>query len=96
MTSLLMKKTKYKLIVFMLAMSGCYNSTSQKKFKTIARYAANNDPMAIIQDRIGVIGCHPESEKYWYEEYYSWMRPHWHCGHHHELLLDFTNDLMKQ
>jgi hypothetical protein len=75
---------------------GCALVGDESKFQTVARYAGNGDPMAIIQDRVGVIGCHPESERYWYEEYYSWMRTHWHHGRHHELLLDFTNDLMKR
>ena len=60
-----------------------------------ARYP-NGDPMAIIQDRLGLIGCHPESTPSWYSEYYSWMKPHYHCGKHHELLLDFVNDLSKR
>ena len=71
---------------------GCALVGDSSKFKTIATYA-NGDPMAIIQDRIGLIGCHPESEPNWYSEYYSWMKPHYHGGHHHELLLDFVNDL---
>jgi len=53
----------------------------------------NGDPMAIIQDNIGLIGCHPESERFWYDSY-SWMRKYWHEGRHHELLLDFVNELM--
>lgn len=75
---------------------GCALVGDESRFETVARYAGNGDPMAIIQDRVGVIGCHPESEPFWYTEYYSWMRPHWHHGHHHKLLLDFTNDLMKR
>jgi glutamine amidotransferase-like uncharacterized protein len=62
------------------------------KFDTIARYA-NGDPMAIIQENIGLIGCHPESEKFWYDSY-SWMNKHWHNGTHHKLLLEFVNNLM--
>ena len=61
-------------------------------FDVIARYV-NNDAMAIIQNRIGLIGCHPESEKFWFDSY-SWMKPHWHHGQHHTLLLDFVNQLM--
>jgi hypothetical protein len=53
----------------------------------------NGDPMAIIQDNIGLIGCHPESESFWYDSY-SWMRKYWHEGRHHELLLDFVNELV--
>lgn len=56
----------------------------------------NGDPMAIIQDRIGLIGCHPESEPAWYTEYHSWMKPHWHEGRHHKLLLEFVDALMKR
>ena len=65
-----------------------------KNFKTVASYA-NGDPMAILQNNLGLIGCHPESEEFWYQQY-SWMRPHWHKGHHHALLLDFVNDLRKK
>ena len=73
---------------------GCALVGNRHKFKTIATYA-NGDPMAIYQKRIGLIGCHPESEPFWYDSY-SYMRDKWHGGRHHELLLDFTNDLMKR
>jgi len=73
---------------------GCALVGNRHKFKTIATYA-NGDPMAIYQKRIGLIGCHPESEPFWYDSY-SYMRNKWHGGRHHELLLDFTNDLMKR
>lgn len=62
-----------------------------KHINTIASYA-NNDPMAIIQDNIGLIGCHPESQEYWYNK--SYLKPHWHQGRHYSLLLDFTNHLI--
>ena len=72
---------------------GCALVGDQTKFTTVARYA-NNDPMAIIQGNLGLIGCHPESEKYWYDSY-TWMRKHWHYREHHKLLLDFTDRLMQ-
>jgi len=53
----------------------------------------NGDPMALIQDNVGIIGCHPESERHWYASY-SWMQPHWHLGKHHKLLLDFVDELV--
>ena len=53
----------------------------------------NGDPMAIIQDNIGIMGCHPESEPHWYKSY-SWMSDKYHNGHHHTLLLDFVDELM--
>jgi hypothetical protein len=46
--------------------------------------------MAVIQNNIGLIGCHPEAEQFWYDSY-TWMR-----GKHankHDLLLDFVNQL---
>lgn len=55
----------------------------------------NGDPMALIQNNIGLIGCHPESEPHWYRDY-SWMRPHYHGGRHHELLLDFVDHLFSK
>lgn len=58
----------------------------------VATYS-NGDPMAIIQGQVGLIGCHPEAEKNWYDSY-SWMRKHWNQGQHKELLLDFVNALV--
>lgn len=55
----------------------------------------NGDPMAVIQNNIGIIGCHPESERHWYEMY-SWMKPHWHNRAHHTLLLDFVDCLFSK
>lgn len=58
-----------------------------------ARYK-NGLPMAIIQGRVGLIGCHPESQEKWFSK--SYMKKHWHGGTHHELLLSFTKRLMRQ
>jgi hypothetical protein len=51
--------------------------------------------MAIIQNRIGLIGCHPESGQFWYDGY-SWMRGKYHNGIQHTLLLNFVNELMER
>ena len=64
------------------------------EYKTVATYA-NGDAMAIMQNNIGLIGCHPESEQHWYKSY-SWMKPHYHNGVHHKLLLDFVDTLMNK
>ena len=72
---------------------GCALIGDEENFKTIARYA-NGDPMAIIQNRIGLIGCHPESEPHWYESY-SWMRGKYHQGSQHRLLLDFVDSILR-
>jgi glutamine amidotransferase-like uncharacterized protein len=63
-------------------------------YQTFATYS-NGDNMAIIQNRIGLIGCHPESEKFWYDSY-SWLKGKYHQGIHHTLLLDFVNELMER
>ena len=73
---------------------GCALVGDHTKFETVATYS-NGDAMAIYQNRIGLIGCHPESEANWYSSYYSWMRNHWHHGQHHKLLLQFVNKLMQ-
>jgi hypothetical protein len=55
----------------------------------IATYA-NGDSMAIIQKNIGLIGCHPEAEQFWYDGY-TWMKGKYVSKH--SLLLDFVNQL---
>ena len=62
------------------------------QFETVSTYA-NGDSMAGYQGRIGLIGCHPESEYNWYESY-KYMLPYWHHRRHHQLLLDFVDELM--
>jgi len=64
------------------------------RYKTIATYA-NGDPMAIIQGNLGLIGCHPEAEEFWYSSY-SWMKPRWTGTRHHKTLLHFADRLMAQ
>lgn len=64
------------------------------QFDVTATYA-NGDAMAGYQGRIGLIGCHPESEPHWYTNY-SYMKPYWHNGQHHKLLNQFAKDLMKR
>jgi len=72
---------------------GCAVIGDESKFETISRYP-NGDPMAIIQNRIGLIGCHPEAEKHWYGDY-TWMKKQWKGDKHH-LLLNFVNRLMEK
>jgi glutamine amidotransferase-like uncharacterized protein len=72
---------------------GCALIGDSTKFDTIATYA-NGDAAAIIQGRIGIIGPHLESLKYWYEPPYQYIEKHWHNGHHHKLLLNFVDDLV--
>jgi len=63
-------------------------------YETIATYA-NGDAMAIIQKNIGLIGCHPESQQFWYDGY-SWLKGKYHNGTQHKLLLDFVDELMER
>ena len=77
--------------VNMFFYDGCAFGGGQ--YEIIAKYK-NDDPMAIIQGNVGLIGCHPESQASWYEEY-SWMRGKYHHGKQHELLLEFVNRLMR-
>ncbi len=72
---------------------GCALVGNPANYETIASYA-NGDAMAIIKNNIGLIGCHPESQKHWYDEY-SWMPKHWHKNQHHKLLLEFVDRLMR-
>jgi glutamine amidotransferase-like uncharacterized protein len=62
------------------------------RYRTIAHYS-NGDPMAIIQNRVGLIGCHPESIQSWYEKK-PYMKGYWHHCLHHDLLLDFVDQLL--
>jgi len=73
---------------------GCAFDGDYCKFDIVAKYA-NGDPMAIYQGRMGLIGCHPESEQFWYDSY-SWMKGKYHDGYHHHLLLEFVNELMER
>lgn len=78
----------------MFFFDGCAIEGNTQSFDTIATYK-NGDPMAIIQDNIGLIGCHPESQRYWYT-LHSWMKGLYHDGKHHKLLLDFTDQLVNK
>ena len=91
-----MWKDRYSMVepYKMFFYDGCALVGDKSKFETIATYS-NGDAMAIIQNRIGLIGCHPESEQFWYDSY-SYMKGYYHRGIHHDLLLDFANDLMKR
>jgi len=71
---------------------GCALIGDQTKFDIISRYN-NGDAMAIIQNNIGLIGCHPEAEQFWYDSY-SYMRGKYTSKH--DLLLDFVDQLNTQ
>lgn len=74
---------------------GCALIGDETKFKTIAKYA-NGDPMAIIQGRIGLIGCHPEAPEYWFQKPWQYINKYYNDGRHHQLLLNFVNELTEK
>jgi len=74
---------------------GCAIIGDSEKMNVVATYA-NGDPMAIIQNRIGLIGCHPESQQYWYESPRHYIHNYWHKDAHHKLLLNFVDQLTQQ
>ena len=84
----------YGMPTNMFFYDGCAFDGDYSKFDIVAKYA-NDDPMAIYQGRMGLIGCHPESEQFWYDSY-SWMKGKYHGGIHHEMLLEFVNELMER
>jgi glutamine amidotransferase-like uncharacterized protein len=71
---------------------GC-TFTGTGKYDTIATYETGQ-PMAIMQKKIGLIGCHPESMEFWYTT--PKLRKHWHSNQHHKLLQQFALQLMEQ
>jgi glutamine amidotransferase-like uncharacterized protein len=71
---------------------GCALIGDGERFETVARYA-NGDPMAIIQGRIGLIGCHPEAPEYWFKKPWEYIHKYYNGGRHHTLLLNFVNKL---
>ncbi|MEI6572381.1 MAG: BPL-N domain-containing protein [Alphaproteobacteria bacterium] len=70
---------------------GCTFLSEGDSFDVIARYS-NGDPMAIISNRVGLIGCHPESAQDWYDT--PSLMPQWHQGRHHDLLREFVARLI--
>ena len=69
---------------------GC-TFTGPGAYTTWATYPSGM-PMAIIQNRIGLIGCHPESDSNWYDRKY--LKPHWHNYQHDQLLSNFAQTIL--
>lgn len=65
---------------------GCALVGDESEFTTVARYS-NGQPMAIQQGHVGVIGCHPEAEPFWYDSY-TWMQGRYTDNRH--LLREFA------
>jgi len=82
------KETKESMFFY----DGC-TFTGKGKYDTIASYETGQS-MAIYQNKIGLIGCHPESMEFWYNK--SYLKKHWHEYRHHQLLENFTLELMER
>jgi hypothetical protein len=65
-------------------------AVTEGNYLSYAKYM-NGDSMAIIQNNIGIIGCHPEATQHWYDSY-SWM--HGKYVSKHNLLLEFVDKVM--
>ena len=87
-TPITWKGKTYKMFFY----DGCAIVGDYSKMEIVAKYP-NDDIMAAIQGRIGLIGCHPEAEEWWYNEY-SYMKGKW--TNQRDKLLDFVEVLMKK
>ena len=65
-------------------------AVTEGRYEKIASYV-NGDAMAVIQDNVGIIGCHPEASEDWYD-IYSWMK-HKYVSKKH-LLLEFVDSFV--
>jgi glutamine amidotransferase-like uncharacterized protein len=74
---------------------GCAIVGDLRYCDVIARYS-NDAAMAVIQGNVGIIGCHPESQKYWYTDTEVEIKEYWHEEEHWKLLLEFVDRLMAQ
>ena len=80
---------------------GCVFEGDLDKVKVISSYANNYNkilPAAIIQNNVGLIGFHLESEEFWYTDEWNWsyMPSKWHRGYHHSLLIKFIEEMFKE
>jgi hypothetical protein len=64
---------------------GCTFYNLPGKADVYANYCGNTMPMAVIDGDVGLIGCHPESENWWFDQY---------DRRHNELLHDFALALL--
>jgi glutamine amidotransferase-like uncharacterized protein len=71
---------------------GCAIVGDYSKMRIVSKYT-NDDIMAAIQGNIGLIGCHPEAEEWWYDSY-SYMKGKYF--NHQPKLLEFVNELMEK
>jgi hypothetical protein len=68
---------------------GCAFIGRTQDCDVVATYQ-NGDAMAIYQGNLGLIGCHPESEQWWYD---LDELDYWHGGWHNDLLCEFAINL---
>jgi len=66
---------------------GCY--IEGRNMKVVATYA-NGDAMAAIQGNVGMIGCHPEAQEWWYDN----IEDNYYKCYHQELMAEFVKELV--
>ena len=71
---------------------GCAIVGDYSKMRIVSKYA-NDDIMAAVQGNIGLIGCHPEAESWWYDSYSYMKGKHFN---HQPKLLELVNELMEK
>jgi len=72
---------------------GCTFDGDISKAQIIGSYGSGH-PAAIIQGNIGLIGPHPEANEFWFDTW-KYMPDYFHRGHHHKLLREFVNKLLR-
>ena len=60
--------------------------------KNVVASYANNDAMAVIQDNVGVFGCHPEALPWWYT--FGDIGENLYDPRHAELMNEFVHKLL--
>jgi glutamine amidotransferase-like uncharacterized protein len=70
---------------------GCY--IDGEGMNVVATYA-NGLPMAAIQGNIGMIGCHPEAQQWWYDGVEDNYKYDFYKHHHKELMAEFVKELV--
>jgi glutamine amidotransferase-like uncharacterized protein len=80
------------ILARMFFYDGCAIIGDYSKIDVVAKYM-NDDVMAAIQGNIGLIGCHPEAEKWWFDSP-SYLKGTWQDQQY--VLLEFVRELMER
>jgi glutamine amidotransferase-like uncharacterized protein len=70
---------------------GC--SIDGNDLNVVATYA-NGNAMAVIEGNVGMIGCHPEAQQWWYDDVENNYKYDFYKPHHKELMAEFVKELV--